>query len=119
MTQVTAVKPAAEAKTCSECPNFKNFNESSGRGWCNLFDQYAREQHQQTNDCVLSSETATEELDENLATFPSVNLEEFTLFPTEEIDEADLPRTPFGMGNLQSNRVPPKPRTLQKYRILS
>ena len=51
----TTLKPA-EAKTCSQCPRFKNFHELNRRGWCALFDYYAREHHQQTNDCVISSE---------------------------------------------------------------
>jgi len=56
MPQTTVVEPT----TCSTCPNFKNFHEPNGRGWCQLFDQKAREHHQQTNDCILSSDTSSE-----------------------------------------------------------
>ena len=54
MTQATATKPA-EDKTCSTCPNFNNFQESNGRGWCELFDQQVRVHHPKTHDCVLNT----------------------------------------------------------------
>ena len=61
MTQATAIKPAAAEKTCATCPNFNNFQEPTGRGWCNLFDHQARTHHIQTNDCVLNLATAREQ----------------------------------------------------------
>lgn len=77
-----------EDKTCASCPHFNNFNESSGRGWCQLFDHQAREHHQQTNDCVVNSKTKKVE-------------EELETFPTEEIiDEADLPHSEYQIGSL-------------------
>jgi hypothetical protein len=42
--------------TCSQCPHFHNFNESNGRGWCNLFAVAARKHHLRTNDCDLHSD---------------------------------------------------------------
>ena len=57
MTQ-TAVTPV---NTCFICPNFNNLNESNGRGWCELFNYQAREHHEMTNDCIVSSETAIQQ----------------------------------------------------------
>ena len=61
MTQATAIHPAIDAKTCSTCPYFSNYIETNGKGWCNLFDRQARTHHEQTNDCVVNSETAIQE----------------------------------------------------------
>ncbi|HEY9766878.1 MAG TPA: hypothetical protein V6C71_00010 [Coleofasciculaceae cyanobacterium] len=52
----TTTKPVIE-QTCSTCPNFNNFYEPNGRGWCELFDHQARAHHEMTNNCVVSSET--------------------------------------------------------------
>lgn len=97
--QATATKPAVEAQTCSTCPHFNDFHEPNGRGWCNLFDHQARQHHEQTNDCVISSEPViSHELEDNLDIFSNVNLE---AFPTEEIiDEADLPHSEFEVGSI-------------------
>ena len=43
--------------TCVQCSHFHNFNESSGRGWCNLFAVAARKHHLRTNDCELHSDS--------------------------------------------------------------
>jgi hypothetical protein len=43
--------------TCAQCSHFHNFNESSGRGWCNLFAVAARKHHLRTNDCDLHSDS--------------------------------------------------------------
>ncbi len=37
--------------TCATCPYFQEFGEPNGRGWCQLFDHTARQQHKQTGDC--------------------------------------------------------------------
>jgi hypothetical protein len=58
--QSTVVKPS-ESKTCSTCPHFHNYKESNGRGWCDLFNHQARQQHEQTNDCVLSESLENEQ----------------------------------------------------------
>jgi len=54
MTYATALKPT-EAQTCATYPNFNNFQESNGRGWCELFDQQVRAHHPKTHDCVLNT----------------------------------------------------------------
>ena len=58
---VTQEKPKSQALTCANCPYFQNFNEVSGRGWCDLFDQMARLQHQRTNTCEQEIETRQKE----------------------------------------------------------
>lgn len=60
MVQATTLKPA-EAKTCSTCELFNNYNLPDQHGWCNLFDLPARTFHIQTNDCVLNSTTREQE----------------------------------------------------------
>jgi len=90
MPQTTSVKPT----TCSTCPNFKDFQEPNERGWCLLFDQQARKHHQQTNDCILSSDIPiTHKLEDNLAFFPNINLDPF---PSEVIE---LDRDGYPMGD--------------------
>jgi len=37
--------------TCATCPYFQDFSERNGRGWCQLFDQIARQHHARTGDC--------------------------------------------------------------------
>ncbi len=37
--------------TCATCPYFQDFGERNGRGWCQLFDQTARQHHARTGDC--------------------------------------------------------------------
>jgi len=37
--------------TCATCPYFQDFDERDGRGWCQLFDQMARQHHARTGDC--------------------------------------------------------------------
>ncbi|MGB5634935.1 MAG: hypothetical protein WBM44_15185 [Waterburya sp.] len=98
MTYATAVKPV-EAKTCSTCPYFNNFQEPNGRGWCKLFDHQARKHHQQTLDCISSSDLEiSHELEDNLDIFSNVELD---AFPTEEIeDEADQPHSEYEIGSI-------------------
>jgi hypothetical protein len=67
--------------TCAQCPHFNDYQESNGRGWCHLFNRQARANHQQTNDCIVSSDLET--------------------FPTKEIeDEADLPYSEYQVGSI-------------------
>lgn len=98
MTHTTAVKPV-EAQTCSTCPYFQNFHEPNGRGWCKLFEHQAREHHQQTNDCISSSDLEiSHELEDNLDIFSNVELD---AFPTEEIIvEADQPHSEYQVGSI-------------------
>ena len=99
MSQLTVTKPAVETKTCADCPYFDDFQESSGRGWCGLFNHYCRSHHEQTGNCVNSSDLeVTHELEDNLEFFPNLGLD---AFPNEEIeDEADLPYTEYEVGSI-------------------
>ena len=68
MTQQTLTQPTlAQQSTCADCPQFKDLNESNGRGWCTLFDHQARKHHTLTNDCVQQIES--EQLKELLSTY--------------------------------------------------
>ncbi len=42
--------------TCAACPYFQDFGERDGRGWCQLFDQTARQHHKRTEDCDKETE---------------------------------------------------------------
>lgn len=41
------------SNTCSQCNHFHDYQEGSGKGWCNLFEVAARKHHLRTNDCDL------------------------------------------------------------------
>ena len=74
MTQSIVVKPASQTNTCDQCPHFQDFHEPNGRGWCELFDRMAKQHHQRTHDCDLTS----------------------SLEPTDiELPEEDLPHSEF------------------------
>ena len=99
MTQATALKPAAELKTCSQCPNFNDHLYSKSKGWCELFNLPARSFHLQTNDCILS-DTSTADTESNLdSIFANYSPEEQEAlreqaFPTKviELDRDGYPR---------------------------
>ena len=82
MTQATATKPA-ENQTCTTCPNFNDFQEPNGRGWCELINRQARTFHIKTHDCVLNTSPEFTEA------FPT------EAFPTEVIE---LDRDGYPMG---------------------
>lgn len=46
--KVTQELPA----TCANCPYFQPHNDGTNKGWCGLFDHFARLDHAQTQDCV-------------------------------------------------------------------
>jgi hypothetical protein len=43
--------------TCSQCSHFNDYKQAGGRGWCRLFDQFAKTHHQRTNDCDLFADS--------------------------------------------------------------
>ena len=102
MTQATVVKPAIEVKTCSCCPHFNNFHEPNGRGWCELFNGYVREKHEETEGCINSSDLlVSHELEDNLALFPDIDFKKLKAFPTEEIEsELDKPHSEYEIGSV-------------------
>jgi hypothetical protein len=51
MTQ-TVIDNQAIASTCATCPYFQPHNDGTNKGWCQLFNHFAKSVHQQTQDCV-------------------------------------------------------------------
>lgn len=94
-----AEKPTVRTLTCAQCPHFNNYHDPMGRGWCKLFDHQAREHHQQTNDCVVSSDPEfSHELEDNLSIFSNIDLD---AFPTEEPEsELDKPYSEYQVGSI-------------------
>lgn len=76
MTQTT-LEPQISPATCASCPYFQAHNDGTNKGWCGLFDNFARLDHQQTQDCVNTirdaeaetQEAIDEEADEQLLVF--------------------------------------------------
>lgn len=101
MTQTVLTK-TVEVETCAACPYFDNFHESNGRGWCKLFDHQAREHHEITNDCIVSSDLAVfHELEDNLDIFSNIDLEELEVFPSEvPEDELDKFHSEYEVGSI-------------------
>jgi hypothetical protein len=57
--QPTAIKPLEEVKpaaTCADCPKFRPHTDGTDKGWCCLFDRFAREHHAMTQDCINTIE---------------------------------------------------------------
>lgn len=58
----------SQPTTCVDCPYYSARNDGTDKGWCKLFDIFARETHQQTQDCIntIADEQAVaqEELNE-------------------------------------------------------
>ncbi|BDA74345.1 hypothetical protein CAL7716_085110 [Calothrix sp. PCC 7716] len=56
--------------TCASCPYFQAHNDGTNKGWCGLFDHFARATHEQTQDCIntIRDEQAEteDEVDEQL-----------------------------------------------------
>lgn len=124
MTQTTLYKPASALKICANCPFFQTHNEPEylvdkkgkqfnnprrGCGWCNLFNQSAKEHHEMTQTCVSSGSldvkedktVVTHELEENLTFFPEVEFDELEAFPTQLIeDEADQSHSEYQVGSV-------------------
>jgi hypothetical protein len=61
MTQTT-LEPQISAPTCASCPYFQAHNDGTNKGWCGLFDHFARLDHQQTQDCVNTIRDTEEEV---------------------------------------------------------
>lgn len=76
MTQAV-IEPQISPATCASCPYFQAHNDGTNKGWCGLFDHFARTTHEQTQDCVntirdeqaQTQEAIEEEVDELLPAF--------------------------------------------------
>ena len=40
--------------TCGDCPLFRDFEDTRGRGWCDTFDLVTRRHHKATDSCHLA-----------------------------------------------------------------
>ncbi|MDJ0746399.1 MAG: hypothetical protein QNJ32_23965 [Xenococcaceae cyanobacterium MO_167.B27] len=63
ITQSQIKTEAPPACTCANCPQFKNYGDPSGKGWCKLFDKPARSHHALTQDCLTSLPDTEEEVE--------------------------------------------------------
>ncbi|BAZ47327.1 hypothetical protein NIES4102_43730 (plasmid) [Chondrocystis sp. NIES-4102] len=84
---------------CSQCPHFDDYRDPDGRGWCHLSNRKARTYHQQTNDCIVSSDLEiSHEFEDKKIIFSNIDLDAFA---TDEIeDEADLPYSEYQVGSI-------------------
>ncbi len=64
-----------ERPTCTNCPYFQDFGESNGRGWCGMFDQIARQQHERTGDCEQEIEALEKESQQQAVLEPKPQLQ--------------------------------------------
>ncbi len=73
-----------DLKTCADCPYYVSRRDGTDKGWCNLFNAFARSAHQETQDCIntIASEQAVaqEELNEY------VQVQAQTIAPEIEVD---------------------------------
>ncbi|MBW4480727.1 MAG: hypothetical protein KME54_28785 [Tolypothrix brevis GSE-NOS-MK-07-07A] len=46
-----------QTTTCAACPYFQPHNDGTNKGWCNLFNHFARETHPLTQDCINTIES--------------------------------------------------------------
>lgn len=49
---MTQTELDAQVKTCVSCPCFQPHDDGTDKGWCNIFDRFARASHSSTQDCV-------------------------------------------------------------------
>lgn len=61
---VKSVEPPTP--TCADCPHFQAHNDGTDKGWCCLFDRFARDRHQLTQDCINSFKEDVEQVDDYL-----------------------------------------------------
>ena len=64
----TTLEAQKEISTCATCPFYQSRQDGTDKGWCNLFNVFARSAHQTTQDCVNTiadeQNAAQEELNE-------------------------------------------------------
>jgi hypothetical protein len=47
--------------TCGDCPLFRDFEDTRGRGWCDTFDRVTRRHHKATDSCYLALKALLDE----------------------------------------------------------
>jgi frataxin-like iron-binding protein CyaY len=84
----TRTESSAFAFTCATCPYFQSHNDGTNKGWCKLFNRFARETHQLTQDCTNTIEDelslAQAELDQY------IEIQAAVIAPEIEIDSVEL-----------------------------
>ncbi|BDA74406.1 hypothetical protein CAL7716_085720 [Calothrix sp. PCC 7716] len=60
----------ASSVTCASCPYFQSHNDGTNKGWCGLFDHFARETHLQTQDCVNTIRDEQAEVEQQVEELP-------------------------------------------------
>jgi hypothetical protein len=53
-------------KTCATCSYYQSRNDGTDKGWCNLFNQFAREIFTKTQDCINTAENQEPQTDDYL-----------------------------------------------------
>ncbi len=77
--------------TCSECQDFKDYQEQNGKGWCQCFDRQAKRHYEMTNDCILNGALKKKPELENNCAIPT----QLTSTTEEATDELDKPYSPY------------------------
>lgn len=89
-----------QATTCASCPYFQPHNDGTNKGWCKLFNHFARESHQQTQDCVNTIENeqtaAQSELDQHIEQQAALLAPEFEIDSDIDADFGVLYRVWMG-----------------------
>lgn len=63
-------QPSNQKVTCANCPYFQAHNDGTNKGWCGLFDHFARETHLQTQDCVNTIRDEQAEVEQQVEELP-------------------------------------------------
>lgn len=53
-------------QTCANCPYFQPHDDGTNKGWCSVFNTFAREHHAQTKDCLQNFPEEEPEQDDYL-----------------------------------------------------
>ena len=80
-------------KTCLTCDHFNNYNEPNGRGWCVLFNDFARTYHVKANDCIINgtSDKSNEVIELDRDGYPMGEAEPTGYFSTELVTKSEEP----------------------------
>lgn len=71
-------------QTCASCPHFASHNDGTDKGWCSIFDSFARECHPITQDCINNFEVDTKEPEQ---------VDDYLFHTDPKQEEANLPQT--------------------------
>ena len=73
-----------DLKTCATCPYYAPRNDGTDKGWCGLFNVFARESHATTQDCIntIADEQAAAQQELNT----HIEIQAQTIAPEIEVD---------------------------------